>query len=125
MLPNARRRAASGLRRWSWRTGTVSSLTGATTVPPGLRILHCPRWGGDAFWPGTGCQPRPHSGAGERRREAQTGLGPLTSERLGAPRITNRDDASPDAERFVTRRLRHPFVSLLERRESVFGGTWA
>jgi len=53
------------------------------------------------------------------------GLGPLTSERLGAPRITNRDDASPDAERFVARRLRHPFVSLLERRESVLGGTWA
>ena len=51
--------------------------------------------------------------------------GLLASERLGAPGITNRDDASPDVERFVTRGLEYTFVSLVERGESVFGGTWA
>jgi hypothetical protein len=58
-------------------------------------------------------------------QKLKQGLGPLASERRDAPRITNRNDASPDVERFGTSRLGNPFVSLVERRESVFGGTWA
>ncbi len=87
---------------------------------------HRPQWGGDAFWPGhrvpsldlAPVLASPGENLGQ-------GPGLLASERLGAPGITNRDDASPDVERFVTRGLEYTFVSLVERGESVFGGTWA
>ncbi len=39
--------------------------------------------------------------------------------------VWHRDDAARTLSGFVTSRLGDPFVSLVGRRESVFGGTWA
>lgn len=119
MLPNARQRAASKRtarlvlpRRDSQRPG------GCNDRPcQGSAFWHRPQWGGDASWPGHRVPSLDLApvlaSPGEK---LQQGLGPLTSERPGAPGITNRDDAS----RMLSGLL--PGDSEIHRCESVFSG---
>jgi hypothetical protein len=87
---------ASGLRGWSWRAGTVSGLTGATTALARLRILVLPAVGGDAFWPGRRVPSLDLAPVLARPGEnLNQGLGPLASERISGSPPVNRTSVIP------------------------------